>query len=230
VWGFRQRQLERQAATVTDLPGQRLGADFYASPTCAVAEQLLGKLLVRERDGQRLSGIVVEVEAYLSAGDPASHSHRGASPRNAAMFCHPGTLYVYTIHARYCLNVVTEPPGRGAAVLIRAVEPWEGVAVMQRLRGKQAPRELTTGPARLCQALDITTDQNGLDLVRSHDVWLEAAPAALVGRRRRIVRAVRIGISQAVDLPLRYFLDGHRLVSGLARHHSAGRSWTFAEG
>ena len=108
--------------------GQRLSIDFYSQTTVEVARNLLGKVLVRKLDnGEILAGIVVETEAYLPADDPASHSFRGLGRKNASMFEAAGTLYVYPIHAKYCLNVVTEPKGLGAAVLIRALQPIEGL-------------------------------------------------------------------------------------------------------
>lgn len=225
----------------TDVTGPRLGHEFFAQSTRQVAQQLLGKRLVRmSPEGERLSGIVVEVEAYLSRADLASHSYRGRSNKNASMFLESGRLYVYSIHAKYCLNVVTEPAGRGAAVLIRALQPVEGLATMLQHRGVNtggaAPADIdrrtaiaaTTGPARLCQALGIDRSHDGLDLVNSQQLWLEAEPK-LTPTPSKIRRAPRIGISQSQELPLRYFLDGHHFVSGLARHHSNGRHWSFSE-
>ncbi len=217
----------------------RLGRDFFAQPTRQVAQQLLGKRLVRiTPEGERLSGVVVEVEAYLSRADLASHSYRGPSKKNASMFLQPGRLYVYSIHAKHCLNVVTEPAGRGAAVLIRALQPVEGLATMLRQRGvltagaaaadidRRLAIAATAGPARLCQALGIDRSNDGLDLVRSQQLWLETIPSLSVPASN-VRRGPRIGISQAQALPLRYFLDGHHFVSGLARHHSRGRHWAF---
>lgn len=219
--------------------GSRLGHDFFAQTTRQVAQQLLGKRLVRiSPKGERLSGIVVEVEAYLSQADLASHSYRGPSNKNASMFLESGRLYVYSIHAKHCLNVVTEPAGRGAAVLIRALQPLEGLATMVRMRGLHTDQPAadidlrtaiatTAGPARLCQALAVDRSYDGLDLVSSQQLWLEAVPE-LSRLARNIRRGPRIGISQSQGLPLRYFLDGHHFVSGLARQHSRGRHWAFA--
>lgn len=217
----------------------RLGPQFFSQTTRQVARQLLGKRLVRITDGgTRLSGLVVEVEAYLSRGDLASHSHRGMSKKNAAMFSEPGRLYVYSIHAKNCLNVVTEAAGQGAAVLIRALEPSEGIQPMLKHRGLFADRPLpaamdlktaitiTSGPARLCQALGIDRSHDGLNLISDQRVWLENAPAVSIPSRV-ITRGPRIGISQSTGLPLRWYLDGHHFVSGLARAHSRGRHWAF---
>lgn len=224
----------------------RLGLEFYQQSTEQLAVSLLGTHLVRQLPtGQRLSGRIVEVEAYLSANDPASHSVRGPGKKNASMFRAAGTLYVYSIHSRHCLNVVAEAPGQGAAVLIRAIEPLDGWEQMLRhRRGPMKPTKpattaqppadaldlqtaigLSSGPGRLCQALAIDRCHDGLDLVTDGQVWLEAADQDL---GRSVARcSPRIGISQARSLPLRWFLDGHRFVSGLARGHSQGRHWTF---
>ena len=224
----------------------RLGTQFFSQTTRQVARQLLGKRLVRiTNDGTRLSGLVVEVEAYLPHGDLASHSHRGMSKKNAAMFSEPGRLYVYSIHAKHCLNVVTEAAGQGAAVLIRALEPSEGTQPMLEHRGLFANGSidgslpaaidlktaiaLTSGPARLCQALGIDRSYDGLNLVTDQRVWLENAPA-ITFPSRVITRGPRIGISQSTALPLRWYLDGHHFVSGLARAHPRGRHWNFSTG
>lgn len=220
----------------------RLGNEFFTQTTRQVARQLLGKRLVRiADDGTRLSGIIVEVEAYLSRGDLASHSHRGMSQKNATMFLEPGRLYVYSIHAKHCLNVVTEPTGQGAAVLIRALEPSEGLQPMLAHRGLfedgsiraaidlKTAIAITSGPARLCQALGIDRSHDGLNLIADQRMWLEDSPAVSFPARA-ITRGPRIGISQSPELPLRWFLDGHHFVSGLARAHSRGRHWAFKFG
>ena len=184
-------------------------------------------LLVRNFDGERLSGIIVETEAYLATGDPASLSHRGPNRKNAAMFMPAGTLYVYSIHAKYCMNIVTEDAQTGAAVLVRALEPHEGIATMQRRRGRERLRDLCSGPARLCQALAIDASLDKVDLTTSPVVWLEQAPAAVTERKWDIAVSPRIGITSAQDVLYRYFIDGHYCVSGLARLHSRKREWLF---
>ena len=127
-------------------PETRLPLAFYERRTETVARDLLGKSLVRKVQGEHVGGIIVETEAYLSTEDPASHSARGHTPSNAAMFGRAGTLYVYPIHAKYCLNAVTESDGVGCAVLIRAIEPVWGVEAMQENRGVEDLRRLTRGP------------------------------------------------------------------------------------
>lgn len=207
---------------------QRLTGKFYHRETTAVARELLGKLLVRRLpSGARLSGIIVEVEAYLAAGDPASHSFRGPGRKNASMFKTPGTLYTYSIHARHCANIVTEPSGVGAAVLIRAIEPLENLALMHQYRGTDNIRLLSTGPARLCQALQLDRQHDGLDLSTNSEVWLEAAPKIISTLAWNISCSPRIGISQAQELELRFFVDGNKFVSGRSRDHLTRPSWGF---
>jgi DNA-3-methyladenine glycosylase len=213
--------------------GQRLHQDFYLQATTEVARNLLGKAMVRQLDGgETLAGIVVEVEAYLPADDRASHSFRGLGRKNASMFEPAGTLYVYPIHAKFCLNVVTEAKGNGAAVLIRAIQPIQGLTTMHELRGLKNVNEtltrLTTGPARLCQALAVDRSLDGADLLSSSSIWFESEPSIVAALPWTARTSARIGISQAVDKPLRWFIDGHQFVSGCARDHSRRRDWCFA--
>lgn len=197
---------------------RRADRAFFAAAPAIVAKRLLGCLLVRDRGaGKRCSGRIVETEAYLSRRDPASHSHRGSTRRNASMFGPPGLLYVYAIHAKHCLNLVTEADGIGSAVLVRAIEPFDGVETMQRRRGQPAgSRRLTSGPAMVCQALDVGIEDDGRDTINDDTIWIETP----VRRgRRRITATSRIGISQATERPLRFFLDGNYYVSGPRRDH-----------
>ena len=151
----------------------RLPRSFYARPTPLVARDLLGRQLVRLFQGQRLAGIIVEAEAY-TANDEASHAHRGRTPRNKVMFGPPGGAYVYFIYGMHWMfNVVAHqsPPG---AVLIRALAPREGLDVMRAHRGGRPERLLTSGPARLAQALAIDKALNAVDLVTHPDIFIEA--------------------------------------------------------
>lgn len=177
-----------------------------------VAPRLLGCQLVREVDGARLAGRIVETEAY-SQTDAASHSYKGRTPRTEIMFGPPGFLYVYfTYGMHYCCNVVTGPAGQGAAVLIRAIEPLEGEAVMADNRYNGHSRsgiDLTNGPAKLCQALQINKTWNGHDLRRSPLRLVVQHPVP----QRHIVQATRVGISQAKDVPWRFYIKGNRYVS-----------------
>jgi DNA-3-methyladenine glycosylase len=191
-------------------------------PTVRAARQLLGKLLVRQTDQGRCSGWIVEVEAYLDQGDDASHSRSGPTPRNRSMFLEGGCFYVYQIHQQHCLNWVTCPAGVGSAVLIRALQPREGIDWMEKRRGTSDPRRLTTGPGRLCQALAIDRTLDGKAATPGGSLWIE--PSAIQSQSRWDIRATpRIGISQSTDLTLRFFVDGNLYVSGCARDHSRPR-------
>ncbi|MFM8407343.1 MAG: DNA-3-methyladenine glycosylase [Pirellulaceae bacterium] len=191
-------------------------------PTVLAARQLLGKLLVRQTDQGRCSGWIVEVEAYLDQEDDASHSRCGPTPRNRSMFLDGGCFYVYQIHQQHCLNWVTCPAGVGSAVLIRALQPREGIDWMEKRRGTSDPRRLTTGPGRLCQALAIDRTLDGKASTPGGSLWIE--PSAIQSQSRWDIRATpRIGISQSTDLTLRFFVDGNLYVSGCARDHSRPR-------
>ncbi len=201
-------------------PASRLGRRFYSREPQQVAIDLIGCLLVRNTPSGWVGGWIVETEAYLATDDPASHSRSGLTNRCRSMFAQGGTLYVYTIHAKYCLNVVTEATGIGSAVLIRAIEPCWGIDLMRSNRGLEDEYRLARGPANLCQALGVNLSQDGLDLVTSEEL--------MILRKRRltsrthcdapenfdIAATPRIGISRATDLPLRFFVRGSRYVSG----------------
>ncbi len=195
----------------------RLGSDTFRLPTLELAQELLGKLLVRCIDGKRRSGWIVETEAYLHQDDPASHSSRGLGKKNRSMYLPSGHLYVYPIHAKYCMNVVTEGRGLGAAVLIRALEPFEDHEGLRASRNKDQPREWMRGPAKACQALHVDRELDGVSLVDSEDIWIENS---VVIHRESVRCSSRIGISTATDKPWRFFVDGNRFVSGFARQHS----------
>lgn len=190
-----------------------LDLDFYAQPTLEVARRLIGTLLVHESPRGRLSGRIVEAEAYIAPEDAACHAYRGETPRNRVMFGPPAHAYVYVSYGMHdMLNVVTEEVGIAAAVLIRAVEPVEGIAMMAQNRGFDAsvarPRNLTNGPGRLCQAMGIGRALNGSDLTRAP---LYILPAA--GDDLPLVQTTRIGITRSVELPWRFYLLGSPDVS-----------------
>jgi len=167
-----------------------------------VARALLGRVLVHALpDGTRLSGRIVETEAYRQ-DDPASHSFKGRTARTDVMFGPPGHLYVYfTYGAHFCMNVVTGEDGEGSAVLLRAVEPLEGLAEMARRRGQDLPRLLCAGPGRLCQAFGVAREENGIDLVAGGVMWIE--PGAAVPDEEVGV-GPRVGITSATDQPWRF--------------------------
>jgi DNA-3-methyladenine glycosylase len=176
---------------------------FFARSVHAVAPDLIGARLLRSGVG----GVIVEVEAYHQT-DPAAHSYRGRTPRNAVMFGPPGHAYVYRSYGiHWCLNFVCEPEGNASAVLVRALQPTDGVVTMRRRRGVKDERLLCSGPGRLCQALGITGDDNGLAL-ELPVLELRArisAPEIAVGPR--------IGISRAREHPWRYGLKGSPFLS-----------------
>lgn len=175
----------------------RLDRSFYARPTLEVAQELLGTRLVRVLDGQRLSGIIVEAEAYIGEEDTACHASRGRTPRTEVMYGPPGHAYVYFIYGmHYCLNVVTEREGYPAAVLIRTIVPEEGLDVMRAHRPGRRDRELTNGPGKLCAALAIDRGFNGVDLCTSDVLFIEQGQAV---RAEDVVTTPRIGI-RADDL------------------------------
>src|SRR5207248_938158 len=186
---------------------------FYLRDPVIVARELIGKRLVRETSAGLCGGRIVEVEAYPSQRDPACHASRGMTNRNAAMFGPPGHAYIYMIHSRWCLNAVTEPAGVPSAILIRAIEPLEGVELMHQRRRTDIVRDLTRGPARLCEALAIDRTYNGWDLTMGRELWIAEDPDA-DARPARIARSGRIGISSAQRRLLRFFDADSRFVSG----------------
>lgn len=154
----------------------RLGRDFYARDTLKVARELLGKRLVRVIGGERLSGLIVETEAYIGENDRACHASRGRTPRTEVMYGPPGHAYIYFIYGMYhCLNVVADRVGFPAAVLIRGIQPQEGIEYISRNRGFRPEGQLTNGPGKLCQALAIDRSLNGLDLCHSDLLFIEEA-------------------------------------------------------
>jgi len=174
-----------------------------------VAPHLLGAVLERELDGETLRVRIVETEAYHQS-DAASHSYKGRTPRTDVMFGPAGHLYVYfTYGMHYCMNVVTGPEGEGSAVLIRAVEPLVGEHFMAENRGGRTGVELTNGPAKVCQALGIDKTLNGHDLTHAPLKLVLSEPLA----SSDIVQTTRIGISQAKDVPWRFYLRDNPYVS-----------------
>jgi DNA-3-methyladenine glycosylase len=182
-----------------------LGRQFFARDTLTVARELLGQRLVRLVEGRRVSGRIVEVEAYIGEQDAACHASAGRTQRTEIMYGPPGHAYVYFIYGmHHCLNVVTEREGFPAAVLIRGVEPQEGLEVMRANRPDRADSELTNGPAKLCQALRIDGRLNGVDLCTSKELFLERAGPAL---EADIVAAPRVGVrgdEVALNVPWRF--------------------------
>jgi DNA-3-methyladenine glycosylase len=173
-------------------------------------------VLVHETDRGRLSGRIVETEAY-PPGDASGHAFRGLTPGNRSLFLAPGHAYVHFIYGiYYLLNVSSEPEGTGGGVLLRALEPLEGVAEMARRRGLSRLTELARGPGRLTQALGIDKRYDGLDLCSQGPLWLGEAGRPV----EEIGVAKRIGISREVERRLRFYEVGSRFVSGARRKRS----------
>ena len=181
--------------------------------TVELSRFLIGKVVVRELPAGRVSGRIVETEAY-PPGDPAGHHFRGPTPRIRSMYLAPGHVYVFFNYgAHFMLNVVSERPETAAAILIRALEPLEGIEIMQRHRKTTELLDLTRGPGRLAQALQIDRRHDGVDLCADEKLWLGAIdyPVARIGK------SVRIGITRAADKLLRFFERGNPFVSGPKR-------------
>ena len=205
--------------------GQRWPRESFACGAEPLAAALLGRLLVRRLDdGRTLAGRIVETEAYIGVRDRASHAFGGRrTPRNEAMYGPPGTAYVYfTYGMHHCFNVVCGEVGEPVAVLIRALEPVEGVAHMtsmrqaaSRSRARQiAPQDLCRGPARLCQAMVIDRTLDGLDLVSDPRLWIAEARADMPDNR--VLRTQRVGVDYAgawARRRLRWMFAGHSCVS-----------------
>jgi len=181
--------------------------------TITLARFLIGKVIVHDLPAGRLSGRIVETEAY-PPGDPAGHHFRGPTPRIRSMYLAQGHAYIFFNYgAHFMLNVVSEPPGTAAAILIRALEPLDGIEVMQRHRKTTRLLDLTRGPGRLADAFQIDRCHDGLDLCAPGFLWLGtiATPAGPIGK------TVRIGITRAAELPLRFYERGNPFVSGPKR-------------
>ncbi|MCL1959749.1 MAG: DNA-3-methyladenine glycosylase [Spirochaetes bacterium] len=182
-----------------------LGKKFFNQPTVDLARALLGKILVFGD----LQGIIVETEAYLYKDDPGCHASRGQTSRNAPMFGPAGHTYVYLIYGMYhCLNIVSGKKGEGEAVLIRALEPVQGIPLMQKRRKTKKIENLCNGPGKLTQALGITRKHNNLSL-------LEGDLRVLNSRvKPKICTSGRVGLSAGKELELRFFIKENRFVSG----------------
>ncbi len=182
-----------------------LARDFYARPTLDVARDLLGQRLVRVLDGQRLSGRIIETEAYLGEADKASHASRGWRARHAVMYGVAGRAYVYQIYGiHYSLNAVTEVEGFPAGVLIRGLIPDEGIEIMRDRRGGRPDRELTNGPGKLAQALGIDLRLGGVDLTQAGPLFIEAGPPVADANVRRTPRIGVGGDEAARTAPWRF--------------------------
>jgi DNA-3-methyladenine glycosylase len=189
---------------------RRLSRASLPTDTAELARYLIGKTLVRKVGRNRISGRIVETEAY-PPGDRSGHAYRGRTARNQTLFLDRGFAYVYFIYGTsYMLNVSAEEPGIGAGVLLRAIEPLEGINLMKRLRKTDKLRDLARGPGRLAAALQIDQRLDGVDLCANGPLWLGTA----VREAARVDTSVRIGITQERRRPLRFFEAGSPFVSG----------------
>ncbi len=187
-----------------------LPREFYERDTVTVSRELLGQILVRTEAAGNTAGLIVETEAYLT-DDPGSHASRGRTERNSPMFAGPGTIYVYQIYGiHFCLNIVTRPAGIAEAILIRAVEPVGGLQLMKQRRGRRELKELTSGPAKLTEAMSIDLSLNEGDITRPPLYVVAGA-----GTQGPVAVAPRIGLGadQGADLPLRFCLADSEYLS-----------------
>ena len=191
----------------------KLPESFYSRPAVDVAVDLIGKVLVRQVGRTRMAGIIVETEAYVGSHDLACHASKGKTARTSVMFGPPGRAYVYMIYGvYYCLNAVTGRTGYPAAVLIRAIEPLDGIRAMKRRRPKAAQDvDIGSGPGKLCQAMSIDLDLNAVSL-RGRSLWIERHDMD----PGRVVAGPRIGVDYAGeyrDKPWRFFVPDNPHVS-----------------
>jgi DNA-3-methyladenine glycosylase len=192
---------------------RRLSRGELPRGTVELARFLIGKTLVHDVAGGRLSGRIVETEAYV-VGDAAGHAYSGETPRNRSLFLDRGRAYVYFVYGMwYMMNVASESLGVGAGVLLRALEPVDGLAAMRRRRGAARDCDLARGPGRLCTAMQINRRQDGADLCGGGTLWLGAEAR----RRGAIGKSVRIGLTREVERVLRFYERGNPCVSGSLR-------------
>jgi DNA-3-methyladenine glycosylase len=206
-------RMKRSGQTNTVHRVRRLRRAELPADTVELARFLIGKVVVHELDSGRLSGRIVETEAY-PVGDAAGHAFRGKTPANGSLFLERGHAYVHFSYGSWwLLNVSSEAPGIGGGVLLRAIEPLEGMERMVRRRGKTKVADLGRGPGRLTKALKIDPRQDGLDLCAAGPLWLGAGmqPTGAVGK------SVRIGISRNVHRLFRFYERGNPHVSGPKR-------------
>jgi DNA-3-methyladenine glycosylase len=192
---------------------RRLRRAELPAETVELARFLIGKTLVHDVSGGRLSGRIVETEAYV-VGDAAGHAFRGQTPRNRSLYLERGHAYVYFVYGMwFMMNVSSETPGVGAGVLLRALEPVHGIAAMLADRNGTGPTDVARGPGRLCVTMKIDRRQDGIDLCGGESLWLGAE----IQRRGAIGESVRIGLTREVHRVLRFYERGNPCISGPTR-------------
>ncbi len=184
---------------------------FFARDTVEVAPDLLGVYIVRKLDNKILVGMIVETEAYRAHDDPACHAYKGLTERTSLLFGEVGHAYIYFIYGvHYCLNVVAHLPSRAGGVLIRAVEPLQGIEYMERQRHMHKVRSLTNGPGKITQAFSITADLKGTDLTQRGPLFLARGEFI---NSAEIDATPRVGISKACEYPWRFIVKNNPFVS-----------------
>lgn len=187
-----------------------LQKNFYEQNTIDVAKSLLGKKFIRKINNNILSGIIVETEAYTGKDDPSAHSYNGITKRNEIMFAGGGYAYIYFIYGNYfCFNVTTSTKDAGHAVLIRGIEPVDGIEHMKQRRNQTKITELTNGPGKICQALGIDISLNGIDVTNNDELFITEG----INHNFKISVSPRIGISKAEDLPHRFFIHDNQFIT-----------------
>jgi len=191
------------------IKANKLGRDFYLRPTLDVAQDLLGKYLVYNNNGEIISVRLVEVEAYIGEDDPACHAAVGKTPRNEIMYGLGGFSYIYFIYGMYhCLNIVTELEGFPAAILLRGAEPIDGLEMMRNNYPEAKNGKYTNGPGKLCKALGLTREKNGLDLT-GNSLYLENRDYNV----KRIEKTPRIGIKKGTKRLWRFYDENSKFIS-----------------
>ena len=190
-----------------------LPKSFYERDPATVARELLGKTLVRRLNHQTLSGKIVETEAYYGVNDPASKAYKGRKIFNELMFLDVGKAFIYMVHGNWLLNIVAHPKGGVGAVLIRAIEPLQGIEAMKKNRGVEDIHALTSGPGKLTKALSITKEQNGLDITKAENEI--AVFEGVMEEDFEISTSHRIGVKMDLPQELRFYIKGNRFVSKL---------------
>jgi len=187
-----------------------LSTDFYERDPALVARDSLGKILVRKQGSKILSGKIVEAEAYYGKDDPASRAYRGKKRFNELMFMDVAKTFVYMVHGNWLLNIVAHLKGEVGAVLIRAIEPFQGMETILKNRNVEDIRDLTSGPGKLTKALRVTKELNGIDVTKSYSQLM-----VVEGERKsfEVCSSHRIGVKLDLPQKLRFFIKGNRFVS-----------------